>query len=103
MKGVKSTTLEKCDESGLLQSDQRGFHNNHFNVASREEVVMEHIRMFKVVELHYVRKDAKYEYLPENLNLATMHTMYLEWCNENDHHIENYNLCTCVQGKEGHL
>ena len=54
MKGMKSTTLEKCDESGLPQSDQRGFHNNHFNVASHEEVVMEHIRMFKVVELHYV-------------------------------------------------
>ena len=90
------TALDKSDGTGVVQPDQRGRHKNHYNVAEREEIVMRHIRMFKVVESHYVRKEVKYEYLPEDLTVSMMHNMYNEWCVENGHATENYNFYSRV-------
>ena len=56
------------------------------------EMVIKHIKLFKIVESQYVCKRVKYEYLPEELSVNMMHKMYLEWCNEYGHEVENYNF-----------
>ena len=77
------TALEKITATGTVEHDKRGKHLNHFNARDREVKVIEHISLFKTVESHYVRKDAKGQYLPEDLSVATMYRMYVEWCQEN--------------------
>ena len=41
--------------------------------------VDEHIKMFEVVESHYVRKTDRHEYLPFELSVDDMHRMYEKW------------------------
>ena len=51
---------------------------------------MDHIRLFKVLEYHYVRKEVRFEYLPKELDVAEMYRMYSEWCAKNDYRLKNY-------------
>ena len=86
------TTLKKVSETGTIMRDRRGYHNNHATVIEREKAVIEHIKMFKTVESHYVRKNVKYEYLPQELNIKAMHRMYIEWCEQTINNAENYDF-----------
>lgn len=84
------TALAKKSVTGSIEPDMRGKHENHATSEIRQERVMEHIELFKVVESHYVRKDTKYQYLPDDLNITRMHQMYVQWCEEKNFVAENY-------------
>ena len=70
--------LSSISTTGTVAQDQRGCHDNHFNVALDEQAVVEHISKFKTVDSHYVRLTAKAQYLPEELTVKAMHNMYVE-------------------------
>ena len=72
------TALKSITISGTIVCDGRGYHHKHYNVADREQSVIEHIKKFKTVESHYVRKTSKGKYLPQELNIKSMHRMYVE-------------------------
>ena len=72
------TALKSITISGTIVCDGRGYHHKHYNVADREQSVIEHIKKFKTVESHYVRKTSKGKYLPQELNIKSMHQMYVE-------------------------
>ena len=82
--------LQKKTEAGTVKTDSRGKHNHHANCEERQKNVMDHIQLFKVVESHYVRKESKYQYLPDTLNISEMHRMYTEWCDEQGINAEKY-------------
>ncbi|XP_057305163.1 uncharacterized protein LOC130642101 [Hydractinia symbiolongicarpus] len=84
------TVLSNVTDTGAPLVDGRGRHKNHKTSEEREKLVIEHISCFKVVESHYVRKDAKYEYLPKELSVAEMYRMYSEWCSKKGYTLENY-------------
>ena len=86
------TALKKKTDSGTIQPDLRGCHKNHTTVAdvNRERSVVEHIKLFKCVESHYVRKEVKWQYLPEELTVKEMHRMYVEYCAEMKTEPESY-------------
>ena len=86
------TALSKVTESGTVERDKRGYHNNHKTAKEREEVVINHIKQFKTIESHYVRKNVKQEYLPQELSVKVMHHMYIEWCEKQDLNPENYDF-----------
>ena len=48
--------------------------------------------MFKVVESHYVRKTEKHQFLPKELCLAEMHSLYTEFCEEKGYEKENFDF-----------
>ena len=82
--------LQKKTEAGTVKTDSRGKHDHHANFEERQKNVMDHMQLFKVVESHYVRKESKYQYLPDTLNISEMHRMYTEWCGEQGFNAENY-------------
>ena len=84
------TALAKKVVAGTVKTDSRGKHNHHANCEERQKNVMDHIQLFKVVESHYVRKESKYQYLPDTLNISEMHRMYTEWCDGQGINAENY-------------
>ena len=84
--------LNNITATGAPLVDGRGRHRNHKTCKDREETVMNHIKLFKVVESHYVRKEAKYEYLPKELNVAEMYRMYCKWCAEKGKTLESYSF-----------
>ena len=52
---------------------------------------MQHIQQFKVLESHYVRRNAKFELL-----ISEMYRMYLEWRVEKSYPLENYHFYSRV-------
>ena len=84
------TALKSKGDGGFITPDKRNNQAPH-NTTSEERIakVVEHIKKFKVVESHYVRKASKFEYLPEELSVAAMHRMYKEWCNEQGYTVES--------------
>lgn len=84
------TVLNNTTATGAPLVDGRGKHGNHRTCEEREKLVMDHIKLFKVVESHYVRKEAKYEYLPSDLSVAEMYRMYNEWCAKKSYPLEDY-------------
>ena len=77
-------------QAGTVKTDSCVKHDHHANCEERQKNVMDHIQLFKVVESHYVRKESKYQYLPDTLNISEMHRMYTEWCDEQGINAENY-------------
>ena len=47
-----------------------------------KQQMKDHINQFPRVEAHYVRKDARRQYLEPNLSIARMYRLYEEWCGE---------------------
>ena len=84
------TVLHNITETGTPLPDGRGRHNNHRREEQRTNYVMEHISTFKVLESHYVRREAKYEYLPSELTISQMYRMYLKWREEKNYPLETY-------------
>lgn len=66
--------------SCLLEKDTRGKHCNCPNKISNDLVasVDEHIKSFSARESHYSRNENKRKYLPADLTVKKMHTLYLE-------------------------
>ena len=62
----------------------------------REELVMQQIQQSKVLESHYVRRNAKFEYLPAELSISEMHRVYLECRVEKSYPLENCHFYTRV-------
>ena len=76
------TALSKS-EVGSVDDYTRGTSENckHNKLKEgREESVIDHIQQFTTVEAHYVRADSDYCYLPANLNISKMYSMYEQWC-----------------------
>ena len=48
------------------------------------------------MELHYVCRNAKFEYLPAELSISEMYRMYLEWTVEKSYLLENYHFYSRV-------
>lgn len=90
------SALRKGTSTGAMEGDLRGHHNNHRTAKAREEFVIEHIGMFRVVESHYVRKNVKHQYLPQELTISHMHGMYVKWCGEKGYVVENYDFYSRV-------
>ena len=86
------TALSKVTESVTVERDKRGYHNNHKTAKEREEVVINHIKQFKTIESHYVRKNVRHGYLPQELSVNVMHHMYIDWCEKQDLNPENYDF-----------
>ena len=72
------TILKNITETGATKVDGRGRHGNHKTAEVNEELVMQHIQQFKVLKSHYVRRNAKFEYLPAELSISEMYRMYLK-------------------------
>ena len=84
------TTLKKTTNSETVLADLRGTHNNHANAKVFEDQAIAHIQKFKCVESHYVRKNASFQYLPEELTIAEMHRIYTKWCAETGYEPRSY-------------
>ena len=56
--------LANVTYNGAPILETRGRHGNQRTSQVREEIVMKHIKLYKVVESNYVWKESKYEYLP---------------------------------------
>ena len=82
----------KISKEGVLKKDSRGRRKGTKFISDRESVVMEHIKLFKCVESHYVRKTSKFQYLPQNLTLAEMYRMFQKWCSDEGEKQENYDF-----------
>ena len=84
------TALKKKTDTGTIQPDLRGCHKSHITVAdvNKERAVVEHIKLSKCVESYYVRKEVKWQYLPEELK--EMHRMYVEYRAEMKTEPESY-------------
>ena len=82
--------LNNKSEAGTPIPDGRGRHSNHYHVEKRTGYVIEHIKSFKVVESHYVRCDAKFEYLPTDISVSEMYRMYLQWREKKNYPLESY-------------
>ena len=80
-KRVRYALAKKKNEAGIPAVDLRG-NNNGNNRISEERIapVVEHIKSFKTVESHYVRKESKFQYSPEDLNIRKMWKMYKDMC-----------------------
>ena len=44
--------------------------------------VRQHIESFPTIDPHYTRKDTKRKYLPQELNIRRMHSLYIDKCKE---------------------
>ena len=86
------TALANVTDTGAPILETRGRHGNHKTSQEREETVIKHIKQFKVVESHYVRKESKYEYLPAELSVAEMYRMYTVWCSNENYALESYDF-----------
>jgi hypothetical protein len=84
--------LKNKTETGAPKIDGRGRHGNQKTAEHREQFVIEHIKQFKVIESHYVRKNAKHEYLPTELSVAEMYRMYNEWRVKKGYPMETYDF-----------
>ena len=62
----------------LPPKDKRGKHHNRTHRFGEEQLerIEEHIRSFRGRESHYSRHKTCFLYLPEELNIATMHSMF---------------------------
>ena len=90
------TILKNITETGAIKVDGRGRHGNHKTAEVIEELVMQHIQQFKVLESHYVHRNAKFEYLPVELSISEMYRMYLERRVEKSYPLENYHFYSRV-------
>ena len=53
---VYNVHINKDSVSGVIKSDARGKHNNHFKVSDEDrQKVINHINSFPVVDSHYCR------------------------------------------------
>ena len=82
------TALAKKTEAGTVKTGSHGKHDHHANCEERQKNVMDHIQLSVVSR--YVRKESKYQYLPDTLNISEMHRMYTECCDEQGINAENY-------------
>lgn len=67
------TVMKNNTDTGAPVKERQGWHTNHKTCEDRKRKVKQHIMLFNVIESHYVRKDAKFEYLPQDLNVAEMY------------------------------
>ena len=80
-KQMVSTAILKGLETGTIAPDMRGVNSKHNRLSDElVEQVVKHIRKFKTVPSHYCRQTSQREYLPQELNVAKMHRMYVLWC-----------------------
>lgn len=78
------TVCNKKTGEGFTETDQRGRHSptNKISHLMRNDVIT-HIKMFPQYRSHYSQVDNPCtRYLPENLNISKMYSLYSEWCTE---------------------
>ena len=80
-KQMVSTAISKSLATGTIAPDTRGVNSKHNRLSDKlVEQVVKHICKFKTVSSHYCRQTSQCEYLPQELNVAKMHRMYVQWC-----------------------
>ena len=89
-KVIATVFQKKLQSTGTMKKDLRGRKTREITTGNRQRKVVQHIKMFKVVESHYVRKTSKAQYLPQELSLAEMYRLSQNWCHENKYRCENY-------------
>lgn len=78
---IRSSTITKGNEYGIIQKDQRGKHIPHNKLLdSEEEFIKKHIESFPAVESHYCRKTSNKKYIDSSLNVNIMYQMYKKQC-----------------------
>ena len=88
-KALASTIKMTDNETGIVRTDQRGQ-----NVKRKKDNldVKRHIKKFKAIESHYVRKQVWKKFLPAELNVKKMYRMYKEWCKTKKLQPETYDV-----------
>ncbi|KAK9701337.1 hypothetical protein QE152_g30682 [Popillia japonica] len=76
-------TTHTTDDEGTAKKDMRGRTGIAKIADERKQIVIDHIKMFNVVESHYCRAKTNRKYLEANLTLPKMYQMYLTYCEEN--------------------
>ena len=84
--------LRNKSETGFPLPDGRGKHKHHRREEQRNNCVKQHIMSFQVVESHYVRSNSKFEYLPCELTISDMYSMYRQWAEGKGYLIETYHF-----------
>lgn len=79
---VINNAIEKRNESGLFQSDDKRGKHEPPNKTKEADVdfVKKHIESFPCMEPHYIRKTSKRRYLDASLSITKMHRLYKEKC-----------------------
>ena len=85
-----STAIQLTDDdTGIVRTDMRG--SNPKPKKDRVNVI-NHIKKFKAVDSHYLRKQVKKKYLPAELSIKKMYRMYQDWCKIKGKRIETYDV-----------
>ena len=69
----------------------------------RTATVVNHIKMFRCLSSHYVRKTCTAQFLPHELSISEMHRMYLDHCREMNLTPENFDFYKRVFNSSFHL
>ena len=100
--GISVTTVKTAFDkleyvSGVKLPDQRGRQQNHQKVEGRRELkVIEHI---KVDESHYVGNTEVLQFLPKDLSISEMHSMYLTLSAADENSKKKFHFYTRVSRK----
>lgn len=83
---IVKTVMKKVNSSRTsVEIDLRGQCSTKRISNTIRQTVIDHIRKFDKVESHYCRKSTTREYLPSNLNITKMYSLYKEYFqNSND-------------------
>jgi hypothetical protein len=74
---VKTALSKMKNKGGVISPDKRGKYAKKRVIDSAvRDNVKAHIASFKTMESHYTRKRSKSKFLPDNLNVRKMHTLY---------------------------
>lgn len=76
------TVIQKLNESGILEPEKRGKHENHGTKIADEllEGVRNHINTIPRIESHYLRKQTTREYIDGGKTLTDLYNDYKEEC-----------------------
>lgn len=84
-KFVRTSLAKKCEAGIIIQPDLRGKHQAKNKTDEMiEQHARQHILSIQCVESHYCRKSSKKLYLPSQLNLERLYTLYLEKCKDDN-------------------
>lgn len=90
---IKTLFATKREATGKIEEDNRGRHGKQRRICSeRMKNVIDHIKTFKVIDSHYVRKSVSAQFLPAELSIREMHRLFILHCEEKNIPHENYHF-----------
>lgn len=86
-------TIIKKIQSGYLEIDKRGKHNNHPTVDTNIQTdIMNHIESIPRIDSHYLRAQTTKQFIEGGKTIADLHRDYKKLCEENNKQAGNYLL-----------